>query len=199
MMKKLMCALVVLTAVPALAEDKQEKQDVRVFVHGPHAAHGGMGVAPIPPHPPMPPSAPLAPPSFGIPAEVAAKIGLPQNLVQKVQDLSFEANDALIGLEADLKRAQLNLERELRQASPNEGTVKDLVEKVGRAETAVRQNRVGLMVAIKKTLGPDYWQKLEAEMPLGMGGAFQRHFRLERRMVAPPAPAQESQGQGGKR
>jgi hypothetical protein len=194
MMKKLMCALVVLTAVPALAEDKQERQDVRVFVHG-----GASAVAPLPPLPPLPPVAPLAPPSFGIPAEVAAKIGLPQNLMQKVQDLTFEANDVLIGLEADLKRSQLNLERELRQTSPNEGTVKELVEKVGRAETAVRQNRVGLMVTIKKTLGPDYWQKLEAEMPMVMGGAYPRQLRIERRMVAPPAPAQERQEQDGKR
>ena len=119
---------------------------------------------------------------------MAAKIGLPQTLVQKVQDLSFESNDALIGLEADLKRAQLALEKELRQPSPNEGSVKDLVEKVGRAETAVRQNRVGLMVAIKKALGPDYWAKLEAEMgpmPMGIGP---RQIRIERRMVAPPAP-----------
>ncbi len=185
MMKKLLCALVVLTAVPAFAQDKQE--DVRIRMHGPGA--------PMPPMPPLPPEPPMAPPSFGIPADVAAKIGLPQNLVQKVQDLSFEANDALIGLEADLKRAQLVLEKELRQPAPNEGTVKDLVEKVGRAETAVRQNRVGLMLAIKKTLGPDYWQKLEAEMgPLGMGG-MQRRILIRRRLDgprgAPAAPGQE--------
>jgi hypothetical protein len=79
--------------VPALAQEKEE--DVRVIVHGP-------GRAPMPPMPPLPPEPLLAPPSFGIPPEVAAKIGLPQNLVQKVQDLSFEANEALIGLEADL-------------------------------------------------------------------------------------------------
>src|SRR5690349_12580622 len=114
MMKKLMCALVILTAVPALAQERQE-EDVRVFVHGGH----GPGTPPLPPLPPEPP---MAPPSFGIPPEVAAKIGLPQNLVQKVQDLSFEANEALIGLEADLKRAQLVLEKELRQPAPNEAT-----------------------------------------------------------------------------
>ncbi|MCY1077458.1 periplasmic heavy metal sensor [Archangium lansingense] len=192
MMKKLLCALVVLTAVPALAQEKQE--DVRVRVYGPGAA---APMPPAPPAPPMPPEPPLAPPSFGIPADVAAKIGLPQNLVQKVQDLSFESNDALIGLEADLKRAQLALEKELRQPTPNEGTVKDLVEKVGRAETAVRQNRVGLMVAIKKTLGPDYWQKLEAEMgPMGMGVGPHR-IRIQRRVDdvrgAPGAPAAPGQ------
>ena len=190
MMKKLLCALVVLTAVPALAQEKEE-EDVRVRVFR-------SGMPPMPPRaplPPLPPDAMLAPPSYGIPADVAAKIGLPQNLVQKVQDLSFEANEALIGLEADLKRAQLVLEKELRQTSPNEGTVKDLVEKVGRAETAVRQNRVGLMVAIKKALGPDYWQKLEAEMgPMGMGGIPRRLHILRRAddlRGTPAAPRQE--------
>jgi hypothetical protein len=182
MMKKLMCALVVLAAVPALAQDKQEENVV--IMRGP-------GRAPMPPLPPLPPEPPMGPHSFGIPPQVAAKIGLPQALVQKVQDLTFEANEALIGLEADHKRAQLALEKELRQPSPNEGTVKDLVEKVGRAETAVRQNRVGLMVAIKKALGPDYWTKLEAEMgtiPLGTGP---QRFRIERRIVTPDAPGQE--------
>ncbi|HEX5750414.1 MAG TPA: periplasmic heavy metal sensor [Archangium sp.] len=195
MMKKLLCALVVLTAVPSLAQDKEE--DVRVRMHGPGAAP----MPPRPPMPPMPPEPPMGPPSFGIPPEVAARIGLPQTLVQKVQDLSFEANDALIGLEADLKRAQLALEKELRQPAPNEGSVKDLVEKVGRAETAVRQNRVGLMVAIKKALGPDNWQKLEAEMgSLSMGG-FPRRVHVLRRIEdprggppgAPVPPGQEPQ------
>jgi hypothetical protein len=174
MMKKLVCALVVLSAVPAFAQDKEE--DVLIL-------RGGPGRAPLPP---MPPEPPLASPSFGIPPQVAAKIGLPQELVQKVQELTFSANEAVIGLEAELKRAQLVLEKELRQPSPNEGTVKDLVEKVGRAETAVRQNRVGLMLAIKKALGPDSWAKLEAEMgPMHMGTG-PRHIRIERRMMAPP-------------
>ena len=187
MMKKLLCALVVLSAVPAFAQDKQE--DVIIL-------RGGPGHAPMPPLPPMPPEPPLASPSFGIPPQVAAKIGLPQNLIQKVQDLTFSANEALIGLEADLKRAQLVLEKELRQPSPNEGTVKDLVEKVGRAETAVRQNRVGLMLAIKKALGPEYWTKLEAEMgPMHMGVGGPRHIRIERRMMAPPGHPAPGAGQ----
>ncbi|WNG58695.1 periplasmic heavy metal sensor [Archangium gephyra] len=195
MMKKLLCALVVLTAVPSLAQDKEE--DVRVRTPMPVRAP----MPPVPPMPPMPPEAPIGPPSFGIPPEVAAKIGLPQSLVQKVQDMTFEANDALIGLEAELKRAQLALEKELRQPAPNEGSVKELVEKVGRAETAVRQNRVGLMVAIKKALGPDNWQKLEAEMgSLSMGGSFPRRLHILRRgedprgaPAAPVPPGQEPQ------
>jgi Spy/CpxP family protein refolding chaperone len=181
MMKKLLCALVVLTAVPALAEDKKKEDDVRVFVHSGHGSGFQFSSSSVG-------HGSLAPPSFGIPSELVEKLGLSKTVVQKIQDMTFEANDSLISLEAELKRAQLSLERELRQPSPNEATVKDLVEKVGRAETAVRQNRVGLMVAIKKVLGPDNWQKLEAEMgPVGSMGMFPRRFHFERH-AAPPAP-----------
>ncbi|WP_434389543.1 periplasmic heavy metal sensor [Melittangium boletus] len=162
MTKKLLCALMLLSAVPALAQDKTSTTDASVA-------------------PPAPPPRPPGPAAYGLPPELAQRIGLSQTQQQKVQDLAFASNDAVIGLEADHKRAQLALERELGQPSPNEATVKDLVEKVGRAETAVRQNRVGLMLAIKKTLGPDLWSKLEAET--GPGGGFGRP-----RPPAPPAP-----------
>jgi hypothetical protein len=196
-MKKLLCALAVLIAVPVAAQEREE-EDVRVIVRGGHGGHGGHEA--LPPLPPPPPEPPMGAPTYGIPPHVAEKLGLPQNIVQKVQDLSFDANDKLIGLEADLKRAQLQLDRELRQPNPNESTVMQLVEKVGGAETAVRKNRVGLMVAIKKAVGPEYWPKLEAELgPLGgMGGP--RRFRIERRIegpgprgpdAPPPPPAPE--------
>jgi Spy/CpxP family protein refolding chaperone len=92
------------------------------------------------------------------------KLGLPQDMVQKVQDLTFDANEKLINLEADLKRAQLALDRLLRSPNPADADVLRQVEEVGRAETAVRKNRIQLMVAIKRLLGPDTWAKLEAEM-----------------------------------
>ena len=172
MMKKLLCALVVLTAVPALAQDKQ-------------AASSEALAAPVPPTPPTPPLG--GPSAFGLPPALVAKLGLPASTAQKIQDMTFASNDTLISLEAEHKRAQLSLERELRQSSPNEATVKELVEKVGRAETAVRQNRVGLMLSIKKLLGPDVWQKVEAET--GPGGAFAPpRPPPPPRPPAPPAP-----------
>ena len=98
----------------------------------------------------------------GIPPQVAAKLGIPSDTVKKVQDLAFDANDKLIGLEAELKRAQLALEREIRAESPDESRVEKLLEAVGKAEVAVRKNRLGLMIRVRKILGNDLWLKMEA-------------------------------------
>jgi hypothetical protein len=145
-------------------------------------------IAPLPPMPPMPPMSPmppmppappmmvsLPPPAYGIPPHVVERLGLPKELVQQIQDLTFESNEQLITLEADLKRAQLTLEKLLRSQNPSESAVMQQVDTVGRAEMAVRKNRIGLMLHIKRLLGPDTWQKLEAEM-----GEMRRELRFMR-------------------
>lgn len=130
---------------------------------------------PQPPMPPSPPGAPRPPmppmggPGMhrgpGIPPQVAKKLGISPDTVKKVQDLTFDSNDALIGLEADLKRAQLALEKVLAQPTVDEGQVMTKLEAVGKAELAVRKNRMGLMLKIRKLLGQDTWEKLQGEMP----------------------------------
>ncbi|MCP3167100.1 periplasmic heavy metal sensor [Myxococcus qinghaiensis] len=102
--------------------------------------------------------------AHGIPPHLVEKLGVPRELAKQVQELTFDANEAIIPLEADLKRAQIQLERLLSADSTDENAVLKQVEEVGRAETAVRRNRLGLMVRIKKLLGPELWRKLEAEM-----------------------------------
>jgi hypothetical protein len=160
---------VALFAAPALAQDRDviiERGDER-------------GLPPLPPRPPMPPSPPmmvaLPPPAYGIPPHVVEKLGLSKDLVEKIQDMTFDSNEQLITLEADLKRAQLALDKLLRSQNPSESAVMQQVETVGRAETAVRKNRISLMLQIKRLLGPDTWQKLEAEM-----GDLRREFRTLR-------------------
>lgn len=148
--------------------------------------------APMPPMPPHPPGMgmgmgmPFGPP--GIPPQVAQKVGIPTETVKKVRDMSFEANDALISLEADLKRAQLDLERTLSQPQVDEPAVMNKLEVVSRAELAVRKNRMGLMVRIRKAVGPEAWEKLQAEMPgpdrmmmmMPPGGGMRREVRIIR-------------------
>lgn len=117
------------------------------------------------PHPGGGPGMGLFHGPVGIPPPVAQKLGIPPELVKKVRDLGFEANQQLIGLEADLKRAQLDLEMYLTGAAVDEGPALSKLEAVTRAETAVKKNRLGLMIKVRKALGAELWSKLEAELP----------------------------------
>ena len=142
---------------------------------------------PTPGNAPQAPLPPMAPEPFfhgppGIPAAVAAKLGIPQDTVKKVRDASLDAQDALITLEADLKRAQLDLERALGQPNPDESAVFVRLETIAKAELQVRKNRVGLMLKVRKLVGNDTWEKLQAELPLDpmVGHAHTREVRVIR-------------------
>jgi Spy/CpxP family protein refolding chaperone len=131
------------------------------------------------------------PPMFdsplGIPPQVAAKLGIPQEKLQRIKDMGFDANEALIPLEADLKRAQLALQRLLSGTSPDERAVMQKLEAASQAELAIRKNRMGLMLRIRALLGPELWNKLQAELPplgedmLFMGGPGERRVRIIKR------------------
>jgi hypothetical protein len=101
----------------------------------------------------------------GIPPDVAQRLGIPSETVKKVRDMSFDSNEQLITLDADVKRAHLEFQRYLAQTSPDENTAMQKLEVISKAELAVKKNRIGLMLRIRKLLGPDTWAKLEAEMP----------------------------------
>jgi Spy/CpxP family protein refolding chaperone len=165
-----------LLAAPTLAGAQPDDEDVVVRTPGPVGhrmlvLEGGPGAMPL---------GPLPAAANGIPPHLVEKLGVPRDVAQKIKDLSFESNEALIPLEADLKRAQLRLERLLSAPSPDERAILTQSEEVGRAETAVRRNRLSLMVQIKKLLGPDLWQKLEAEL-----GSMRIEKRIELRRAAP--------------
>ena len=115
----------------------------------------------------------------GLPPAVAARIGVPEDVQAKIQQMAFEANEQLIGLEADLKRAQLEMEKMLASQKPDSNSVLAQVDRVSRAEAEVRKNRLGLMLRIREALGPELWQKLQAEMPM------QRKTRMFQKQLAP--------------
>ncbi len=144
---------------------------------GPHGPHGAMG--PGRDHPQAPALDALLGPGAGIPPPVARALGLSDELVKKIRDAAFAANEEVIGLEANLKRAQLALDRALAADSPEEKQVLDKLDAVGKAELAVRKNRMKLLLQVRRTLGPELWQKLQAREPdFDVGGQEGRVVRL---------------------
>ena len=148
-MKRLMTAAVLavtLCAGGAFAQGAEESD-------GPHAEMGrgrgkgggfGMGRGGIPPH-------------------VAERLGISKEVQQRVQALAFEANEQLIGLDADLKRARLELQKQLTVDRPDQRAVMALVDKIAKAEAEVRKNRLGLMLKVRELVGPEAWKKLQSE------------------------------------
>ena len=97
-----------------------------------------------------------------IPPQVAERLGIPPEKVRQVRELAFAANDEVISLEADVRKAQLALDREIHSTAPDEKKIGPLVDAVSRAEAGVRKNRIGLALKVRKALGEEAWQKLEA-------------------------------------
>jgi Spy/CpxP family protein refolding chaperone len=160
-----------------------------------------------PPSPPMPPPPMMggegmfrAPP--GIPPHVAQKLGIAPEVVKKVRDLGFDANEALIPLEADLKRAQLDLERALAATPVDEATALAKTEAVSKAELGVRKNRLSLLLRIRKLLGPETWDKVQGEFPGGgmmmlggPGGGMRHEVRIIRREDGTTGETHDIRGQ----
>ncbi len=97
-----------------------------------------------------------------IPPRAAMEVGIPRETLRRIDEIAFEANEAIVGLEAAVRHAQIALDRELRSPSPDEAKAQELVDAVARAETAVRKNRVVLLIRVRKVLGDELWQRLEA-------------------------------------
>jgi hypothetical protein len=130
-------------------------------------------------------------PAF-IPPRAAVELGIPRETLRRVDEVAFAANDELVALDAAVRRAQLALDRELRAPAPDEARAGELVEAVARAETEVRKNRVVLLIRVRRILGEDLWQRLEAwraehaPPPGAPGGG--RAPGLPGRPYGPPGP-----------
>ena len=97
-----------------------------------------------------------------IPPRAAAELGIPVEKLRKVEEHAYAANEEAIELEGAVRRAQMALDRELRSAAPDEGRAMERIDALTKAEGAMRKNRIALLVRVRRTLGDELWQKLEA-------------------------------------
>jgi len=115
--------------------------------------------------------------SHGIPPEIARKLSIAPETLRQIEDAVFNANRALIDLDANHKKAQLELDRELHSRTPDETKALALASTASETELAVRKNRLSLLLKIRQILGPELWDRVQAEIRGGQPAA----------AVAPPA------------
>lgn len=99
-----------------------------------------------------------------LPPALAERAGISPAQQQELSRLTAEANAALEDLKRNHRSAQQALERLLRASRPPEDVVLTQVERVGAAETAIRKNRVGLMLKIRALLRPEAWSNLQLQL-----------------------------------
>jgi hypothetical protein len=114
---------------------------------------------------------------------LAQQVGLSDQQVNQIKRISFAANRALIGLEAKLKVARLDLHEAMESDTPPaEGKVMALIDRIGKLETELKKNRVLMMLRVRKTMGLQQWRKLQLAQA------------RRRRPPQPPAPPRPPHG-----
>lgn len=130
-----------------------------------------------------------------IPPRAASELGIPAEKLRRVEELAYAANDEAIELEGAVRRAQMALDRELRAQPPEEGRLVERIDALTKAEGAMRRNRILLLSRVRRVLGEELWQRLEAwreQNPPPRGGPGRR----------PPGPGEGPlprfpEGEGG--
>lgn len=97
-----------------------------------------------------------------IPPRAVSDLGIPAEQVRRVEELAYQANEEAIELEASVRRAQMALDRELRAHPPEEARLVDRIDALTKAEGAMRRNRILLLARVRRALGEELWQRLEA-------------------------------------
>lgn len=93
--------------------------------------------------------------------KIAAELGVSASTVRKIKDLAFKSEQQHIKLRAEVDMARLELRRLMDADQPNVGQVMKQVEAVGRVETELKKNRIGLMLAVRGHLSPAQRDKLQ--------------------------------------
>jgi len=107
-------------------------------------------------------AAPAAAQEGFIPPRAASELGIPAEKLRRVEELAYTANEEAIELEAAVRRAQMALDRELRAQPPDEARLVERIDALTKADGAMRRNRILLLSRVRRALGEELWQRLEA-------------------------------------
>lgn len=93
--------------------------------------------------------------------ELAQKVGLSDEQVQKLDKISYESQLQMIDLRATLEKEQLMLGQQMQADHPNNDAVLEQVDKVSQAKAAIARARVQTMLATRNVLTTEQWKKLK--------------------------------------
>lgn len=104
----------------------------------------------------------ILPPAYAAPSfpEVAQQIGLSSQQQALVQEIIYRSDLARVEIRARRDRAELQLRQLLSAETLDENAVHAALAELNAAETDLRNNRVELVIALRKNLSPSQWEAL---------------------------------------
>ncbi|RLB59731.1 MAG: hypothetical protein DRI34_00920 [Deltaproteobacteria bacterium] len=89
------------------------------------------------------------------------RAGLSKQQIRRIGELSLQADRQKLDIQKDLDLARLRLQQLLDADRPDRQAIMRQVEKVGRLETRLRQNRIDLLLDIRALMTAEQWRQLE--------------------------------------
>jgi Spy/CpxP family protein refolding chaperone len=118
------------------------------------------------------------------------EIGLSDQQIEKVQELSLKADREQIDIRADLDKAHLDMRQLLSADKPDQKAVFAQIEKIGALEIRMKKNRIGLMLEVRKLMTPAQWEKIEKIWAEEHGkGRYIHRGQGDEMRPSPPDPA----------
>ena len=94
---------------------------------------------------------------------MAQKLGVSADQQKKMDDIFQQYRLRLTDLNASLQKQELLMEPMLKAAQPDETTVLAQIDKVAQARAELEKSDARMLLAIRRVLTADQWEKLQAE------------------------------------
>jgi Spy/CpxP family protein refolding chaperone len=98
--------------------------------------------------------------------DCAKELGLTDAQISKMKEINYAHRYAMIDLEAQLEKAQLQMRRQMKSDSPEKGAVLQAAKMVNSVQGFIAEARINYMFELKAILTPEQltkWQKCQAE------------------------------------
>lgn len=121
------------------------------------------------------------------------RLGLDDRQIDKIEELTYRADREKLDIHHELQKARLDLRHMMDAERPEEKAVFAQLEKIAALELDLKKNRIGLMLAVRKLLTPEQWEKMELFHARRQERRRARRTRrierrFDRRMDAPDSP-----------
>jgi periplasmic protein CpxP/Spy len=92
---------------------------------------------------------------------IATALKITPDQQKAMDDILFQHREKLIDLQADLKKAELEMDPLMNADEPNQGAIEAQIDKVVAARGALEKANANFLLDIRMKLSPDQWKQIK--------------------------------------